>query len=110
MDWGDITTALRTLRSGDKIVVNYISNGQERRGTGNIGSNPNHYNQSFNSNRFEEKMERFGESMEDLGEEIEENAEEWVDKFADKFGNAVSDIFNDVFCRNINHVRKTDGI
>ena len=102
VDWGDVTTALRTMRSGDNISIVYINNGQERRGTGNIGTNRNYHNSSFNSNNFEEEMERFGESMEEFGEsmeefgeEIGENAEEWAERFADKFGGAVSDIFED---------------
>jgi S1-C subfamily serine protease len=97
VDWGDITTALRTISTGDEVVINYISDGQKRRGSGNIGSNPNRHNHYGNHNDrgeiFEEKMERFGESMEELGEEIEENAEEWAEKFGDNFGDAISEIF-----------------
>lgn len=106
VDWGDITTALRTIRSEDKIVVNYISNGQDRRGAGTIRSNSNRNNShiGFNSDRFEEKMERFGESMEDLGEEIEKNADVWAEKFAGKFEDAVSGIF-DKDCNGCNENR-----
>jgi len=102
VDWGDITTALRTMSSGDNITINYISNGQERRGTGNIGSNENRHNGSFNSSRFEESMERFGETMEefgeemeDIGEEIGENAEEWAERFVGKIERIFEDDCND---------------
>ncbi len=104
VDWGDVTVALRTMKAGDEIIINYISNGEERRGRGNIGSKGNRYytHNGNNNGRFEESMERFGESMEELGEEIEENAEEWAERFAEKaenwaerFGEKVGDIFDE---------------
>lgn len=113
VDWGDITTALRIMKTGDEIVVNYIRDGQELQKTGNINSKGDrHY--TYNSNHrgsesFEENMERFGESMEELGEDMEElgedmeeNAEEWAERFADKaenwaenFGEKIEDIFDE---------------
>ncbi len=124
VDWGDITTALRTMKTGDEIVINYISNGQELQKTGNISSRGDRYytynSHNRGSDRFEENMERFGESMEEFGEdmehfgesmeefgeEIEENAEEWAERFADKaenwaenLGEKIGDIF-DEDCNN----------
>ena len=104
VDWGDVTTALATMRAGDEIIVNYINNGQEQRAAGNIGSNGDRhytYNGNNRNERFEENMENFGNSMEELGEEIGENAEEWAERFANKaenwaerFGDKMSDAFD----------------